>query len=166
MTTLFEKPDADLCVGPDHDAELAAAHALVVERLGSDAWQKIDALEADMEQLPQQEMPLKHIFVPGAYCRSIFMPKGALLTTRIHLVEHPFVISAGVVAVWTDENGWEILRASHVGVTKPGTRRILHILEDTIWHTFHVTDKTDPDEVVREVTFTGGKFKELGNAKA
>lgn len=148
----------------------AAELALVADRLGSDAWKRIDQFESEIEKLPQEAYPLHHIFTHGPdgkvnlYTREIWMPKGSLLTTRIHLSEHPFVISSGVVAVWDDIDGWIVLRAPHTGVTKPGTRRILYVLEDTLWSTFHVTDKTDPDEIVKEVTFTGGKFSELRGA--
>lgn len=146
------------------ECPFAAELAVVKERLGSDAWQKIEALESVLERLPQEFVAQNHIFTPGLYLREVFIPAGTLLTTRIHLVEHPFIISAGVVSVW--DNEWETLRAPHSGVTKPGTRRILYAHTDVIWSTIHATDKTDPDEVVREVTYSGGKFEQLGGAAA
>ena len=145
---------------------------LVSERLRSLEWSKVDAIEEAIESLPNQEMPLTHIFTPGLYTRQILMPKGppgslgVLVTSRIHLTEHPFVLSAGVVSVWDDANGWTTLRAPYIGVTKPGTRRILFIHEDAIWTTFHVTNETDPDEIVRQLTYSDGKFKELRMAAA
>ncbi len=166
MTALLEKPEGAVCAAPDHDAELAAAHALVIERLGSDPWKKIDALEAEMAALPQVDLPLHHVFTPGLYVREIFIPKGTIATTRIHLTEHPFVISAGVVSIWTDDLGCVTLRAPHTGVTKPGTRRVLFAHSDVIFSTFHVTDETDPDTIVRHLTFCGGKFNELRGAAA
>jgi hypothetical protein len=145
-----------------------AERRLVEERLGSDAWKKIESLEAQMEQLPQESFPLRHLFTPDLYIREILLPKGSLLTTRIHLTEHPFVISSGVVSVWDDECGWLTLYAPHTGITKPGTRRILFAHTDVIWSTFHVNldNEKDPDKIVRRVTFTGGKFKELRGAAA
>lgn len=145
---------------------------LIEARLKSEDWAKIDKLEAAMEGLPQTELPLRHIFTPHLYTREIYMPgerdgipgSGTLLTSRIHLYEHPFVISAGKVSVWDNETGWKTYQAPYTGVTKPGTRRVLYIHEDTIWSTFHVTEKTDPDEVIKEVTYTGGKYFELRGA--
>ncbi len=139
---------------------------IVQSRLGSLSWKSLDAVDAVTEGMEQQQLPLHHVFTPGLYVREVFMPKGSIVTTRIHLTEHPFVISAGVVSVWSDETGWKLLRAPHTGVTKPGTRRLLYIHEDTIWSTFHVTDKTNPDEIVLDVTYTGGKFHELRGAAA
>jgi hypothetical protein len=83
--------------------------------------------------------------------REITMPAGILLTSYIHLHEHPFNISKGVVAVWNNETGWEVLRAPCLGVTMPGTRRLLYIIEETVWTTCHVTRQTDPDAMVEEI---------------
>ena len=146
--------------------ERADELALVRARMESPAWNRIEEIEAGLAKVPQVEMPLRHLFVPHMYCREIMMPKGTLLTSRIHLTEHFFVVSAGAVAVWDDDHGKVILSAPHTGITKPGTRRVLFAIEDTIWSTFHVTDKTDPDEIVREVTFSEGKFQQLGVAAA
>jgi hypothetical protein len=134
---------------------VAAAQALVLARLGSDPWKKITELERDLAKLPQQEMPLNHVFTPGLYQRSIFMPAGTLLTSRIHLTEHPFVISMGVISVWSDDAGWQTFNAVHMGVTKPGTRRVLFAHTDTIWTTTHANpeDIRDPEKMVERVTF-------------
>lgn len=140
-----------------------SAHDVVLDRVGSEEWQQINRFERAAAELPQVQMPLNHIFTPGAYCRSIFMPAGTLLTSRIHLTEHPFVISKGVVSVWSNDHGWQTLMASHIGVTKAGTRRVLYIHEDTIWTTFHVTDETDPDRAVASLTYDHMRLGHLGD---
>lgn len=148
------------------DVQITVERQRVAEHLGSDAWKKINAMEAELEQLEQTKIVQNHVFTPGMYVREVFLPKGTLVTTRIHLTEHPFVISSGVVSVWSEENGVVTLRAPHTGVTKAGTRRILFIHEDCIWSTFHPNPKglTNPDAIVREVTFSEGKFADLGIA--
>ena len=99
------------------------------------------------------ELPLKHIFTPGLYQRIIYIPAGAFLTSRVHRYEHPYVISQGKIVVINELDGTrEILQAPYHGVTKPGTRRGLHAITDTIWATFHVTELTDPDEIVEKFT--------------
>lgn len=143
-----------------------SAHALVERMLDSPEWKEMDAIDAMVMAQPQVEMPLKHVFTPHLYTRQILIPAGTLATTRIHLTEHPFIISLGRASVWSRDTGWSHVQAPHLGVTKPGTRRAIYAHEDTIWTTFHVTDKTDPDEIAREVTYTGGKFSELGIAAA
>lgn len=162
---MIAEPEIE-CAPVVAESQYASEIALVQERMSSDFWKKINQVEQEFEALPaemQQEMPLNHIFTPGLYVREVCMRKGSLVISRIHLTEHPFVISAGVVSV-LDDDGWKTLRSPFTGVTKPGTRRILLVHEDTIFSTFHVTNETDPDEIVRQVTFTDGKYAQLGAA--
>jgi hypothetical protein len=41
------------------------------------------------------------------------------------------------------EFGYEELVAPHTFVSKPGTKRAVLVLEDTIWTTYHPTEETD-----------------------
>lgn len=155
MEPALESPEPILAAQADPaESRYLAERALVEQRIGSDSWKKIDALEDWLLDQPevQRELPVKHIFTPGLYAREVYMFQGALGTTNIHLTCHPFVISQGVVSVWTDETGWQLIRAPFTGITKPGTRRVLYIHEDTVWTTFHVTDETDPEEIMRQIT--------------
>lgn len=93
------------------------------------------------------EMPVKHRFTPGIYSREIHIPAGTMLTSAIHRTEHPFVISKGRIAVISENEGRVIYEAPHHGVTKPGTRRLLHAETDTVWTTFHATEETDVQKI-------------------
>ena len=95
------------------------------------------------ELFPAAEMPVSHLFTPGLYVREIFMPAGTLLTSKIHKTEHPFVILSGKASVWIGDGEEVVLEGPYVGVTKPGTRRVLYIHEDMRWLTFHPTEFTD-----------------------
>lgn len=100
--------------------------------------EQIDKLYVAMSELPQVECPLKHIFTKGMYIREIFMPKGTVIISKQHKTNHPYIVSMGKVAVYNSEDDFSgIIEAPFTGVTMPGTRRILNILEDTIWTTFH-----------------------------
>ncbi len=114
-------------------------------------WDKLNQIERRIAEYPQVECPLEHVFTPNLYSRKIFMPAGSLITSRIHRFEHPFVILRGKVGVWNDGE-WDLFESGHFGVTKSGSRRLLYTYEDTEWVTFHVTDKTDPDELVDLLT--------------
>jgi hypothetical protein len=87
------------------------------------------------------DCPLVHRFTNGMYIRQIFMPKGSLITSRIHNTEHPFTVSLGAAAVSIDGNDWEHIVSPYTGITQPGTRRILYILEDCIWTTYHPVER-------------------------
>jgi hypothetical protein len=117
------------------------------------AQKTVDKMQAVMEKMPQVEMPLTHEFAPNLYIRTILMPKGSFVISKIHKTEHPFIISRGKVAVWIEGVGVKIFTAPHRGITKAGTRRLLYMHEDTEWTTFHVTDKTDLDEIEKDVIF-------------
>lgn len=113
----------------------------------------IDAVERMMaDNFPLIDLPLEHLFTPGIYVRTCHIPEGAMVTTRIHKTEHPFIILKGRVKVVSGNEGSVVYTAPYVGVTKPGTRRILHALEATTWITFHATDLTDPDAIGEEIT--------------
>ena len=81
--------------------------------------------------------PTTHKFTDGMYIREIFMPAGSLITSKIHKTEHPYVVSYGKTAVSIDGKDWHEITAPYTGITYPGTRRVLYILEDCIWTTFH-----------------------------
>lgn len=111
----------------------------------------VDTIQAQLAKLPQLDLPLTHRFTPGLYIREIFMPKGSLVVSKIHKTEHPFVVSHGHAAVWTEETGVVQIKAPYIGITKPGTRRILFIHEDCIWTTFHPTTETDVAKIEAQI---------------
>lgn len=110
----------------------------------------IDELESAMlTNFTQVDCPLEHIFTDGLYVRKITMPKGALITSKIHKTQHQFFILKGEVIVWVD--GVEtILKAPYVGITEPGTRRVLYILKKCIWATSHPNPDNETVEQIEE----------------
>lgn len=122
---------------------------LLDEHAGANA--AIDRLERAMCEHPNLPLPLVHRFTPGLYTREIHMPAGARLTSKIHKTEHPFVVTQGRVLVYDDANGTIDITAPYVGITKPGTRRVLEVIEDTVWLTFHPTTETDLDRLEDEL---------------
>lgn len=98
----------------------------------------LDEIEALIAEAPQVEMPRDDIFVPGFYLRRIYMSAGTVLTSKRHITRHPFIVTKGKCLV-RDEAGELVMEitAPYVGITEPGTRRALYILEDTVWTTIH-----------------------------
>ena len=126
----------------------------------------IDKLEVLIVSGNTIECPIIHRFTPGMYIREMFAPAGTLLTSKIHLTEHPFIVSKGKLSVWNDIGKEEKIEAPYCGITKKGTRRVMLIHEDTVWTTFHATDKLTPEEVEAEIiqphinTITGTNINE------
>ncbi len=110
----------------------------------------IDELEAVMlDNFPVIDCPVTNRFTDGLYVREIFMPAGAFITSKIHKTQHQFFILKGKAQVWID--GVEhVLEAPYIGVTEPGTRRVLYILEDTIWATSHPNPDNETLEQLEE----------------
>ena len=117
--------------------------------------QTFDALECAMIDLAavfHVECPVHHDFADGMYIRTILIPAGTLLTSMTHLTKHPFVITKGVCDVIDAKGKVSRLIAPHLGMTLPGTRRVINTIPDVIWTTFHATEITDPDQWLAENT--------------
>jgi len=117
----------------------------------------IDILEAAMvSECEPIICPLKHTFTEGFYIREIFMPKGEegkvnLITSRVHNTFHPFFVLKGKVAVYSENDGEQIIEAPYSGITTPNTRRVLKIIEDTVWVTVHATDIVPKDNSIESI---------------
>lgn len=98
--------------------------------------------------------PVQHHFAPGAYGREMTLPAGLVVVGKIHKHAHINVISKGRVQVFTEQDGVLELAAPCTFVSSPGTKRVIHVLEEAVWTTVHVTDKTDLAEIEREVIAT------------
>ena len=98
--------------------------------------------------------PVQHHFAPGAYGREMTLPAGLVVVGKIHKHAHINVISKGRVQVFTEQDGVLELAAPCTFVSSPGTKRVVHVLEEAVWTTVHVTDKTDLAEIEREVIAT------------
>ena len=110
----------------------------------------IDALEAAITaDLPPVEIPVKDYFSKGVYAREIFIPKGTVITGKIHKFTNLNIMSQGEMSVLT-EDGIKRVKAPFTIVSPPGTRRVAYAHEDTIWTTIHGTEKTDVDEIEAE----------------
>jgi hypothetical protein len=118
----------------------------------------IDKLELAMLNHEPIDCPVKHTFVPGMYIREIFMPKGKegkdnWVTSMVHNTEHPYFVLKGEVEVYSENDGVQHLKTGDSGITTPNTRRVLLIIEDTVWVTCHPTNivpKDDSDESKEE----------------
>ena len=100
--------------------------------------ERIDQLEAVMlANMPVVDCPIVDRFTKGMYIREMTAYKDSLLTSKIHKTQHPFTLSKGKVLVRDDEGEWFELSAPFTGITQPDTRRVVIVLEDCIWTTYH-----------------------------
>jgi hypothetical protein len=97
--------------------------------------------------------PLKHSFADGIYVREIFIPKGMLITGKIHKHAHPNFLMSGTVDVITEGGGMERLVGPLSIISPAGTKRALVTITDVVWITVHTnpTNTEDTDVIERHV---------------
>jgi hypothetical protein len=118
------------------------------------AFEKAMTLAQSTGEAPKCDLnevfPVRHIFSPGAYAREMQLPMGHWITGKIHKHAHLNFVTKGRVAVVT-EDGVSFITAPYTFVSSVGTKRLVLVLEPTTWTTVHVTDKTDLEEIERDV---------------
>lgn len=107
-------------------------------------------LQKRLECLEQDDFPVIHYYAPGQYAREIFLKANRLIIGKIHKHAHFNTISMGECIVVT-EFGIQRIKAPKTFVSQPGTKRALITLRDTIWTTYHVTDKTDLEGIEEDI---------------
>lgn len=98
-----------------------------------------------------KDLPLKHSFINGGYCREMNIPSGTLLVGKIHRHSCFNFVMKGRITVLSAEGVKEITAPASF-VSGPGTKRVGYAHEDTIWATVHITDETDLDALEKIVT--------------
>jgi len=73
-----------------------------------------------------------------------------LIVGKVHKREHFYIVAKGRVQVVSDDGVTEY-EAGSVLVSKPGTKRAVLALEDSVCMTIHRTDLTDLDEIEAEL---------------
>lgn len=93
---------------------------------------------------------LFHHFGDGLYIRECHLGAGTLLTSKIHKTTHPAFVLKGKCRVLT-EKGIEDIVAPYYTLTTPATKRLIYVLEDTVWITVHATESQDLEVIEKEV---------------
>ncbi len=101
-----------------------------------------------MLEMPQVELPVRHIFSPGVYARELTIFAGCALTGAVHRFEQLNILSAGKMRLLVDGEFRDI-EAPYTVVSPPGTKRIAVALTDCVWTTILGTEETDPAEIER-----------------
>ncbi len=112
--------------------------------------QKVERLEAVLEKYPQVECPLVHHFAPGIYAREMTIPAGVIATGAVHKTEHLSIV-VGHCLLTTDD-GVKEFKGHNTFVSKPGAKRALTAISDTVMTTIHPTSTTDLEKLVEELT--------------
>lgn len=110
----------------------------------------LDRLQQAVAQLPQLELPTRHYWADGLYCREVARPAGTVIVGKVHLREHLYMVLQGDVTV-VGAGGPVRIKAPCILVSPPGTKRAVYAHVDSICCTVHRTDLKDLDEIEREL---------------
>lgn len=122
---------------------------------------KVLRLEEALRARTDTHLPedVHHHFAPGVYMRELRIPKGAVLTGKIHRTAHLNILAKGEISVLT-EHGVQRLVAPVVISSSPGIKRAGYAHEDTVWITVHPTHETDLEKL--EAELIAPSFEALG----
>lgn len=110
----------------------------------------VERLQAAMLAMPQIELPTKHWFADGMYCRELFRPAGTTIVGKVHKKEHFYIVASGIVTVVGDGTR-ETIEGPKVIVSTPGTKRAVFAHTDATCITVHRTFETDLEAIEREL---------------
>jgi hypothetical protein len=121
--------------------------------------EKIEQVESCMLKEEQVDCPVTHKFGPGIYIREVFLPAGIYAIGHYHNHEHMNVMLKGRIKFFGSDGEWVELKAPQTFVA-PAGRKVAFVHEDTIWQNIYATDKTDADEIEKEILTTSMTFEE------
>ena len=128
--------------------------------------EKVFALEEAMKNdknIELYELPVVHHFSQGVYGREMVIPKGTIVTGKIHKYTQLNILLCGELSVLT-EDGVKRIKPPFVVVSPPGTKRVAYAHEDSRWLTVHGTYKTDVGEIEQEfIAQTEREYLEFEN---
>lgn len=122
--------------------------------------EKVMRLEAALKRLPQLPEEVLHHFAAGIYMRELRIPKGAILTGKIHRHAHMNFLIQGDISVLT-EHGVVRLTAPATIMSQPGIKRAGYAHEDTIWITVHENPDDEHDLEKLEARYIAPSFAAL-----
>jgi hypothetical protein len=104
----------------------------------------------DGSEQTAKELPLEHFICNKTYTRQITLPKGMMLTGKVHNFDHTSILSQGEVTIMTSE-GTTRIKAPATWISKAGTKRLIYVHEDTIWSTIHQSEHTIIEDLENEI---------------
>lgn len=110
---------------------------------------QVDEFEAMLlTECEVSDAPIRSVFVDGMYVREMSVKADSWVTSAIHKTEFIFIVSKGKLIVSMDEGEEVVIEAPYMGISKPYSRRVAYIVEDTIWTTFHPNPDNETEEEI------------------
>jgi hypothetical protein len=115
--------------------------------------EKIAFVTHQMLTMEQTDCPLTHKFDGQLYIREIRLPKGTLLTGRVHRHGHVCQLLEGTVTLVHQQGARETFQAPSEIMTLPGYQMVVYALEDSLARTIHPnpTNERDIDKLEADI---------------
>jgi hypothetical protein len=91
-----------------------------------------------------KNFPLKHTFADGIYVRQMDMKAGSVVIGAIHNHLHVWFLLTGHLAVATEDSIEEFVAPCYV-LAKPGSKRVIYAIEESIFVNVHKNPKNIKD---------------------
>lgn len=102
---------------------------------------KVSVLQIELKKLPQVPCPLTHEWTADFYVRTIFVPAGSLVISKMFKAKFPFVLVRGKISVAIEGKDGKLEVVHREGpdcfITDVGVRRIIMHHTDCKVATFH-----------------------------
>ena len=131
--------------------QLANKHHINTE--GMSNRQKVEVIEWILTHYYEDILPtfkLEHHISEGVYTRSLTIPKGIMLTGKIHKKACTTILLKGDITVMTDE-GMQRIKAPYIATSKAGIKRAGYTYEESIFVTVHATELTEIADIEAEL---------------
>jgi len=89
---------------------------------------QVQAFEDMAKKLPQVEIETKHYIAGGVYEREIFVPKGTIITGKVHLTEHLAKLTNGMMTIFGDNESGEYV-GPKTFISQPGAKAFFGYLD-------------------------------------
>ena len=112
-----------------------------------------------------KNFPLKHTFADGIYIRQMDMETGSVVIGAIHNHLHVWFLLTGHLAVATENSIEEFIAPCYV-LAKPGSKRVIYAMEESIFVNVHKNPNNIKDIKKLEdeiVSLTFEEYKEYIN---
>ncbi len=109
-------------------------------------------IEDRLAELPEVEMEYKHSFNGGIYARTMYAPKGILMSSFIYRKDHHCIVSMGTVSYRSEEMGGKIT-GPFMFTANAGSKRIVYTHTPMVWTTTIRTDATNVEDAERDIYF-------------
>lgn len=122
----------------------------------------IDQIEAFCLTQPQVGCVVTHWFGPGIYIRTVTIPAGVFVTSKVHKLPHTNQMLAGRIMMSENGSRFHEVAAPHRYESGPG-QKMGEAITEVVWQNIFATSITDVELLEKQLFETSPAFDECAN---